>query len=306
LILTPEMDKNISVMNEKCFGPVRFIPGKNKGKYPYCHSVYVEGPGILIDPASDRERLIRLKEESGVRMIWLTHWHEDHIMDLDLFDEVPLWVSEKDATPLSDLDIFLDWYGMEGDFRVSFGNLMKEQFHFKPRKPDRYLRAGEILKFDDLSIEVIPTPGHTPGHLAFYFREPRVLLLGDYDLTKFGPWYGDVHSDIDDVVESVMALRLIPAETWIACHETGLFEFPPDGLWDQYLDVIRKREEKLLSLLEKPKTMEDIIGAGIVYRRPDPKEHFYVFGERAIMSKHLERLIRQGSIKRSDDRFFRV
>ena len=37
---------------EKHFGPIWFIPGENKGKYPFCHSIYIEGPGILIDPAS--------------------------------------------------------------------------------------------------------------------------------------------------------------------------------------------------------------------------------------------------------------
>jgi len=44
-------------MEEKHFGPVWFIPGENKGKYPFCHSVYIEGECILIDPASDRNRL---------------------------------------------------------------------------------------------------------------------------------------------------------------------------------------------------------------------------------------------------------
>jgi hypothetical protein len=49
------------IMQERCFGPVRFIPGQNNGKYPNCHSIYIEGAGVLIDPASDRDRLIRLK-----------------------------------------------------------------------------------------------------------------------------------------------------------------------------------------------------------------------------------------------------
>jgi len=38
-------------MEEKKFSPIRFIPGINQGKYPYCHSVYIEGAKILIDPA---------------------------------------------------------------------------------------------------------------------------------------------------------------------------------------------------------------------------------------------------------------
>jgi glyoxylase-like metal-dependent hydrolase (beta-lactamase superfamily II) len=293
-------------MDEKCFGPVRFIPGKNRGKYPYCHSIYIDGPGILIDPASDRERLIRLKKECGVSAVWLTHWHEDHIMDLDLFDDVPLWVSQEDEKPLADLETFLDWYGsMEGEFRESYRQLMIDQFHFTPRKAARYLKGGETIDFGALSVDVIATPGHTPGHLAFYFKQPRVLLMGDYDLTKFGPWYGDLYSDIDSSISSVTLLRDIPANTWVACHETGLFEEPPGPLWDRYLDVIYKREERLLSLLETPKTMTEIIDAGIVYRRPGTKEPFFVFGEKAIMEKHLDRNIKNGSVRQIGNRFIK-
>jgi hypothetical protein len=44
-------------MCERRFAPVRFLPGPNRGKYPHCHCVYVEGAGLLIDPGADRERL---------------------------------------------------------------------------------------------------------------------------------------------------------------------------------------------------------------------------------------------------------
>ena len=81
------------LMEEQRWCPVWFIPGQNKGSYPYCHSLYIEGAGILIDPASDRERLIQLRKEHGVNAVLLSHWHEDHLMHLDLFDDLPLWIS---------------------------------------------------------------------------------------------------------------------------------------------------------------------------------------------------------------------
>ena len=71
-------------MKERCFGPIRFLPGENRGKYPFCHSLYIDGAGILIDPASDRDRLKGLHKNGGVREVWLSHWHEDHFMHLDL------------------------------------------------------------------------------------------------------------------------------------------------------------------------------------------------------------------------------
>jgi hydroxyacylglutathione hydrolase len=283
-------------MEERTFGPVRFLPGKKKGKYPYCHSLYIEGSKILVDPASDRERLVRLKDESGVEIVWLSHWHEDHIADLDLFDDVPLWMSEADAPPLSDMELFLDAYDMTGEFRDEWRKTMEHQFHFKPRKANRFLKPGETLHLDKVTVDVISTPGHTPGHLSFFFREPRVLFLGDYDLTRFGPWYGDRDSNLDDVMASVEILKQISADVWLAGHETGVFEEEPGDLWESYIEVVRRREQRLLALLNTPKNLDQIVDEGIVYNRPGTAENFFRFGEAAIMSKHLERNIRKGVI----------
>jgi glyoxylase-like metal-dependent hydrolase (beta-lactamase superfamily II) len=294
-------------VEEKQFGQIKFIPGENKGRYPYCHSVYIEGPGILIDPASDRERLIKLKKEFVVNEVWLSHWHEDHIMHLDLFDHLPFRINEADATPLSDLDIFIESYGeVDNTEREYWRNILKEQFHFKPRKPSHFLKDGELFRFDQFSIEVIAAPGHTPGHLAFFFREPQVLFIGDYDLTKFGPWYGDRNSSIEDTIRSIKKLKKIPAKIWLTCHETGVFEDDPGVLWDQYLDVIDRREKKLLDLLKKPRTFDDIVDAWIIYGKPREPESFFKFGERLHMIKHLEKLMKEGSVKKQEGNYFRI
>ena len=293
-------------MQEMRFGPVRFIPGENKGRYPFCHSVYIEGEGILIDPASDRQRLERLRAEEGVNAVWLSHWHEDHFMHLDLFDDLPLWTSREDAPPLSDLDVFLDWYGLDhAEHREFWRQTMVEQFHFKPRHPQGFLQDGDTVRLGSLTVDVIATPGHTPGHLAFCFREAGVLFLGDYDLTRFGPWYGDAYSSIEDTIASIVRLKKIPARVWLAGHETGVFEQTPGPLWDQYEGVIRERERKLLLALDRPLNLDEIAGLWLMYGRPREPLAFYEFGERALVKKHLENLQRRGMVSREDGRYAR-
>jgi len=291
-------------MRDRCFGPVRFIPGQNRGKYPFCHSIYIEGAGVLIDPASDRERLIGLRQDPGVKAVWLSHYHEDHFMHLDLFDDVPLWVSEQDAPPLSDLELLMDWYGIiDEDQRQYFRRILTEDFNFRPRKPSGFLQGGDLVELGEVTVEMIHTPGHTPGSLSFFFKEPRLLFMADFDLTKFGPWYADDYSSIQEIIASVEGLRQIPAEIWLTSHETGVFEEEPGELWDQYLSVIQDREEKLIELLSTPKTMEEIVEACIVYGRPREPKALFSLGERGIMKKHLEELMRKSLVKRDGNRF---
>ena len=294
-------------MQERCFGPIRFIPGENRGKYPFCHSVYIEGAGVLIDPSSNRERLKRLRDETDVKAIWLSHWHEDHFMHLDLFENVPLWISEPDAPMLAGLEQFLDGYGIaQQAHREFWRKILVEQFHFRPRNPAGFLQGGQQVQLGNVTVDIIHAPGHTPGHLCFFFREPKVLFLGDYDLTPFGPWYGDRESSIPQTITSVKRLKKMPAQTWLACHETGVFEKNPGPIWDRYLAVIQRREQKLLEFLATPRTMAQIVEAWIVYGRPREPREFYAFGEQAIMQKHLEILLAEGRVIQEKLRYRRI
>ncbi|MFH1980960.1 MAG: MBL fold metallo-hydrolase [Pseudomonadota bacterium] len=284
-------------MEETRFGPVRFIPGPNRGKYPHCHSVYIEGDGILIDPAGDRDRLKRLREKDGVREVWLSHWHEDHFMHLDLFEDLPVRIHPADAPPLAGMEAFLDAYGItQPAFREQFAAIVTDAFHFRPRRPRPDLTGGDTIRLSSVTVDVLHTPGHTPGHLCFYFREPGVLFLGDYDLTAFGPWYGDRDSSIAETIASVERLRQLPARAWLTCHETGLFTEAPPALWDDYLGVIGTREEKLLDALAEPRSLEAIVDHWIVYRKAREPIDFYRYAEGAIMGKHLERLVAAGVV----------
>ncbi|HDI59369.1 MAG TPA: MBL fold metallo-hydrolase [Desulfobacteraceae bacterium] len=292
-------------MQEIDFGPIRFIPGPNRGKYPHCHSLFIPGDGILIDPGADRRRLQRLREENQVREIWLSHWHEDHWMHLDLFDDLPLRLHPADAPPLASLDAFLDAYGISNPaLRRDFARTLETRFHFRRRLPRADLGDGLTLSLDSVTVDVIHTPGHTPGHLCFFFRQPAVLFLGDYDLTPFGPWYGDRDSSIPETIASIERLRQIAARTWLTSHETGVFTAPPDDLWDDYLAVIGQREAKLGRFLTAPRRLEEIIDQWIVYRKAREPLDFFRFAEAAIIRKHLERMGQVGIVRAEKDRFY--
>ena len=280
---------------ERSFGPVRFIPGNNRGRYPYSNSVYVEGAGILIDAGADAAAYQRLLDGPGVTEVWLTHYHEDHIAYLDMFADLPLVQMEVEAEALSGLEAFIDWYGItKPEFRDYWRALLVKDFNINPRRAARYFKPREVIDLGSCSVEVIHAPGHTPGNCAFFFREPAVLFLGDYDLTSFGPWYGDRDSSIDDTIASVERLRRIPARVWLTGHEDGCFESDPGEAFDRYLAVIDEREQKLLNYLTEPRTLAEVREQCFVYRKPREPKAFFEWGEGAIMGKHLERLVANG------------
>ena len=180
----------------------------------------------------------------------------------------------------------MDWYGIDNkNYRQYWRQRLKEEFHFESRKPTKFLQGGQIIDLGMVTVEVISTPGHTPGHLAFFFREPGVLFMGDYDLAKFGPWYGDVYGSIEETIDSINLLRKIPAKVFLTSHETGVFMGDPGKLWDDYLGVIYDRERRLLNFLIKPKTMEEIVGEWMVYGRQREPKAFFEFGERGNNEK---------------------
>jgi glyoxylase-like metal-dependent hydrolase (beta-lactamase superfamily II) len=286
-------------MEELQFGPVHFIPGDNYGRYPFCHSLYIEGTRrIVIDPASHEARLRALRDGPGVDEVWLSHYHEDHFLFLPIFDGVPLALSEADAGALASIENLLDYYDITNpEDRRAWEEFMKTYFSFRPRRADRYLVGGQVIDLGGVTVEVIATPGHTAGHLSFFFREPAVLFVGDYDLSPF-PYYGDRDSDIDETIASVRRLREVPARVLVCPHDSGVHHEGFDRLWDRFLAVIEDREARLIELLAaRPRTMADIVEARIVYKKAREPKLFYDYGEMYTMRKHLTRLIGRGLVR---------
>ena len=286
-------------MEEVRFGRLLFLPGPNRGKYPHCHSLLIDDEvQAIVDPASDEERLKQLAGEKKITVVIHSHWHEDHFWYTDLFAGAKLWVPDADLTPYLGLDHLLHWYGFDDPGHAEeWRQLMIYQFRYRPRHPDRTYGDGEVFRFGATRTEVVHTPGHTPGHSCLFFPEEELLFLGDLDLSRFGPWYGDTYSDLDATVASVAKVRKIKARYYVTSHEQGLFVAPIDDLFDRYLAVVEEREQKLREFLREPRTKEEIIAARIVYGRPREPKNFYDFGEWALMKKHLERMAKRGEAK---------
>ena len=139
-----------------------------------CFLVREEDGFTLVDtgmPGAARD-ILAAAEEAGapIRRIALTHAHGDHVGSLEaLHAELPdveVSISERDARFLKG-DMSLDPGEPDVKLRGGYPKVDVE--------PTRRLRPGEHVG----SLEMIPTPGHTPGHVSFRDMRDGTLVAGD-------------------------------------------------------------------------------------------------------------------------------
>ncbi len=286
-------------------GKIRFIRG---GKYPTCHSVFIDDEiRAVIDPASDEKKLLTIHRQRPIQVIINSHCHEDHFLLNSRFPDADLWVPRLEAAGFRDIEAFYDQFYESGcvdeKTQAAWGAFFAEVVRYQPREPDRLLDDGDLLIFGQTRARVLHTPGHSPGHLSFHFPEERVIYLADLDLVKFGPYYGDKGSSIDDTIASLQRVAAIDVDTYLVAHgREGVIEADPIHI-QRYLDVIYTREERLLALLASgPKNLDEITAEGIIYggRSVSGGAWELELSERIMMDKHLRRLEDRGTIRQED------
>lgn len=292
-------------------GRIRFIRG---GKYPQSNSVMIDDDlRVVIDPACDEAKLGAVQSQRPVDVVINSHGHEDHLLYNHLFTGAKLWVHALDAGVYRDVHAFLDQFfapgGMDEKTITGWVEFMTDVVKFQPREPDRLLEDEEILDFGETRVRVLHTPGHTPGHLSFHFLNENVLFLADLDLVKFGPYYGDKASSIDDTIASLERLAKIDADVYLVSHgREGILDGDPAHI-ERYLGVIYRREEQLLDLLATgPGTIEEITEHGIIYGGHKLASGAWdlSISEMAMMIKHVERLERLGRVAKEEGRYYLI
>jgi glyoxylase-like metal-dependent hydrolase (beta-lactamase superfamily II) len=108
-----------------------------------------------------------------VRRVALTHAHTDHAGSLDALKE-QLGASVEILIPETDARILAGEKVVEGKLPGGWPKVSTT--------PDVRLQAGDRVG----SLEVIPTPGHTPGHVAFLDTRDRTVIAGDVFVTVGG------------------------------------------------------------------------------------------------------------------------
>ncbi len=146
-----------------------------------CYIIESKGKGVIVDPGAEPEEILRKSKETKIILILLTHNHFDHIGGV-----IKLKAITSAITAIHSLD-WIDGF-------------------------DKELNDGEKIKFEDEQIDVIHTPGHTPGSCCFLVKDN--LFSGD---TLFPGGLGNTSlpgGDENEIYRSIRdKLLILPDET---------------------------------------------------------------------------------------------
>jgi len=280
---------------------ILFIEGTNKGHFPYSNSLLVKDEvTALIDAGIGKEKVEKLAKNEKIDFLINSHCHADHIACDNLFRskicihklEAPVLRSVKKLAGLI--------YGEESSIKEEMAIFIENFINFDKINVDLEFEDGYIFDFGDTKLRVIHTPGHSQGHSCFFDEEDKVLFSADIDLSSFGPWYAAVDSDIDKFIESIERVKRLKPEIIISSHK-GIIEEDIDVKLDEYKEKIYEHEEKILNFLNKERTLEEIVKESIIYGNNGNSNIEWT--ERAMVEKHLNRLLKQGNIMIMGNKF---
>lgn len=163
------------------------------------------GNTLIIDPGDDALYLIQYIKDLDVKpkKIIATHGHFDHIMaalELQLSYKIPFMLSKEDESLVQ--------------------NMQQSAKHFigiesgPPPNITSHINSSSILKFENHSFDVLPTPGHTPGSISLYNKKEKIVFVGDVIFAGGGIGrYDFSYSDSADLSVSVNKLLSLPENT---------------------------------------------------------------------------------------------
>ncbi|MCW3067440.1 MAG: fold metallo-hydrolase [Solirubrobacterales bacterium] len=184
---------------------------------------------VIVDPGEESERLLRAAKELGVEIdaILVTHCHFDHI---GAVAPVARATGAEVYCPIIEQPVLADVMSW---VPPGFGP-------FESYEADHTLAGGERLTLAGIDIDVIFTPGHSPGHVTY--AVPGALLSGD---VLFQGSVGRVDlpgGDWDTLERSIEGLlRAFPAETIVYPGHMGVTTLGRERDANPFLSELRAR-----------------------------------------------------------------
>lgn len=180
-----------------------------------------------------------------------SHYHWDHIGDNHRFDHIAIHEAEaslleEDAPP----ELLREAMRAENFWGVPPPDFDPGSYHILPSKADHLLREGDVLDLGGRRLQVLHTPGHSPGSICLLSEEEQLLFTGD--TVYAGPVYVQFEdSDLGAYHESMERLSGLASRLELVLPGHNRTPLEPD------------------ILVEMAEGFEQIVSGGATYRMTD-------------------------------------
>ncbi|MBN1881930.1 MAG: MBL fold metallo-hydrolase [Deltaproteobacteria bacterium] len=286
-------------------GPIYLVKGKNKGRFPYSHSILIrtEQTGdVLIDTGCGIEILKELKGRTDIHTVINSHTHPDHSAGNAVFSEngPTLFVPVESIDTAGSIVALSNRLAEPGDLALYWQNFVSETLGFIDYTPTGTYDETTLFHFDDVTLKPIHTPGHTADHYCLYEPDRKILFSFDYDLTGFGPWYGHRESNISEFISSIDRLLDLEIECLVSGHKGIITDRIKESL-SAYARVFDERDELIFSHIQNgASTTDELVDRSPIYGGFPYAEPLLRYWEGRMIDLHLERLIDGGRVVRRE------
>src|SRR6185312_3436289 len=190
----------------------------------------------------------------------VSHAHEDHVVGLGGIDR-PVHVHEADLDGVRSTQALVEGYGLPPAVSADLGASLTTDFRVAARPDATGVTHGHVFDLGDRTATVVHLPGHTAGHSGLLVEPDGFFYIADIDLTSFGPYYGDLGSDLEAFERSIAACAEVDARWYGTFHQKGVVEgaeeFRPR--LRAYRTVIARRDAALTEFLAEPRSLADVV-----------------------------------------------
>ncbi len=279
------------------------VVGQNKGRFPSAHSFLVKDRlCALIDSGCGFEVLRKIRESFSVDMVINSHGHPDHSSGNWLFPDIPLYAPGQGEGSHGRLSPLSHRFFGEGPLADHWQQWIRQTMGFVDREATDFFSDGHVFDFGKLKLKAIHTPGHTRDHYCLFEPESRILLSFDIDLTSFGPWYGNLESNLSKFRLSIDTVRKLEPRLIASSHLLPLSHGIKRALQD-YVSVLDTRRRKILKLISNGAERSDLVDAAPIYRHHVYEPELFRFFERRMIGLHLEELAAEGFIRNKNGKY---
>lgn len=290
-------------MFEKIIDNIYMVSTTGTGTFPSSYAFYIDDEiKAIIDTPLDTN-FVNFFEDRPLDVILNTHFHRDHSGCNHLFPDAKVYAHSLDSPAMESLEVFCDYYGFNDPDSTHLKEGFLQWLNYYPSHITGHLEDEQIIDLGKTKLEVIHTPGHTPGHCVFYYREKGLLFSGDIDLTGFGPWYGNVVSDVDEVIKSLEKIIALNPKAILTGHK-GFIDTNVTAKLKKYLDKVYSNEQKILAALSEPLTLDELTDRKIIYGKWGKPTIMFSFFEKISLERHLHRLLKLGLVEKYEDKYF--